>query len=206
VRDWAAWHHAYENPASTLSRRLRAVQRRIGDALTACPPGPVRVISMCAGQGRDLLGVLADHPRAADVTARLVELDPDLAGYARESAPPGVEVVTGDGSRAAAYSALVPADLVLVCGVFGNMSDADVAHVVANLARFCRTGGTVVWTRHINAPDLTQDIRRWFDAAGFREVGFDTEPGASFGVGAHVLTGQTLPFDPDLTLFEFTDY
>jgi hypothetical protein len=33
------------------------------------------VISLCAGQGRDLLGVLADHPRREDVRARLVELD-----------------------------------------------------------------------------------------------------------------------------------
>ncbi|GHD35622.1 hypothetical protein GCM10010335_31060 [Streptomyces galbus] len=30
---------------------------------------------MCAGQGRDLIGVLAGHPRRDDVRARLVELD-----------------------------------------------------------------------------------------------------------------------------------
>jgi hypothetical protein len=86
------------------------------------------------------------------------------------------------------------------------MSDADVEHTVVNLARFCRTGATVVWTRHVDTPDLTPAIRRWFADSGFRELGFDTEGGRKFGVGTHVLTGPPLPFDPDLTLFEFTDY
>ncbi len=203
VRDWPAWHHAYDEPDSGLSRRLLAVQRRIRQALDGLPPGPIRAISMCAGQGRDLLGVLADHPRTPDVTARLVELDPTLAQHARRDAPPGVEVVIGDAAHAAAYTGLVPADLVLVCGVFGNMSDADVEHTVANLPRFCRTGGTVVWTRHIDPPDLTPEIREWFGDNGFREIGFDTEDGRTFGVGAHVLTGPELPFDADLKLFEF---
>jgi hypothetical protein len=55
------------------------VQAMVADALERVPPGPVRVVSLCAGQGRDLLGVLADHPRRGDVTARLVELDPGNA-------------------------------------------------------------------------------------------------------------------------------
>jgi hypothetical protein len=204
--DWAGWHHAYDDPDSGLSRRLLAVQRRIREALDGFPPGQIRAISMCAGQGRDLLGVLTDHPRTPDVTARLVELDPTLADHARSTAPPGVEVVVGDASLAAAYAGLVPADLVLVCGVLGNLSDADVEHTVANLPRFCRTGGTVVWTRHVEAPDLTPEIRQWFGDNGFREIGFDTEDGRKFGVGAHVLTGPELPFDPDLKLFEFKRY
>jgi len=82
-RDWRAWHDAYDDPGSSLAQRLGVVQTRIAAALDAAPPGPLRAVSMCAGQGRDLIPVLASHPRGRDVTARLVELDPGLAGAAR---------------------------------------------------------------------------------------------------------------------------
>ncbi|MBO0808127.1 MAG: SAM-dependent methyltransferase, partial [Actinobacteria bacterium] len=74
VRDWRAWHERYDDPGSSLALRLCAVQQQITAILDDAPPGPLRAISMCAGQGRDLLPVLARHPRGRDVTARLVEL------------------------------------------------------------------------------------------------------------------------------------
>jgi hypothetical protein len=75
-RDWYTWHRDYDEPGTALARRLVAVQDQIRTALDAAPPGPLHAISLCAGQGRDLIGVLAHHPRRHDVTARLVELDP----------------------------------------------------------------------------------------------------------------------------------
>ena len=81
---------------------------------------------MCAGQGRDLIDVLGGHPRRAEVTARLVELDPRIAAAARQRAAAAglslVDVVTGDAGLAGAYAGLAPADLVLACGVFGNIT------------------------------------------------------------------------------------
>src|SRR5205823_8039555 len=77
--DWQAWHQRYDDPGSELSRRLAAVQTQVRAALDRAPAGPVPVVSLCAGQGCDLLDVLEDHPRRADVRARLVELDPELA-------------------------------------------------------------------------------------------------------------------------------
>jgi hypothetical protein len=77
---------------------------------------------MCANQGRDVLGVLLDHGRRTDVTARLVELDPVLVADARGAANRAgldVEVVHGDPSSTAAYAGAVPADVILVCGVSG---------------------------------------------------------------------------------------
>ncbi|MEQ1787321.1 MAG: SAM-dependent methyltransferase, partial [Acidimicrobiales bacterium] len=67
--DWVAWHAPYDDPGSNLARRLRWVQRRIRLALDDALPGPIRVLSLCAGQGRDLLEVLPDHPRRGDVRA-----------------------------------------------------------------------------------------------------------------------------------------
>jgi Putative methyltransferase len=209
ARDWVDWHDGYERPGSSLTKRLAAVRGRVADALDEQPAGPIRVISMCAGQGRDLLGVLPRHPRRADVRARLVELDPRLAEdarrTAREAGLSGVEVVTGDAALTSAYRDLVPADLVLVCGVFGNISDADIRRTVAVLPGICRQGGTVVWTRHREEPDLTPTIREWFGDNGFAEVGFDFEVGQDFGVGTHRLTGDSRPFEPGVRLFEFTN-
>lgn len=99
-------------------------------ALDGSAPGPLRVVSLCAVQGRDLLGVLADHPRRDDVLARLVELDPRNTDAAREvvraAGLRGVEVVTADAALTDHYVDFVPADLVLVCRIFGNISDDDI--------------------------------------------------------------------------------
>ena len=77
-------------------------------------------------------------------------------------APPGVEIVTGDASDIDLYEAPVPAELVLVCGVFGNISDADIRHTIGTLPSLCAPDATVIWTRHRRPPDLTTEVREWF--------------------------------------------
>ena len=114
-----------------------------------------------------------------------------------------MEVLCGDASVTTAYEGAVPADLVLVCGVFGNVSDADVAHTVSVLSALCGARATVIWTRHRLAPDLTPAIRAWFDENGFDEVAFDSEEAYTFGVGTHRLRIQPVPFIPRLKLFNF---
>ncbi len=94
-RDWYAWHRDYDEPDTALARRLAAVQDQIRAALDAAPPGPLHAVSLCAGQGRDLIGVLARHPRRDDVTARLVELDPRNTAAARGTAATPVPLERG---------------------------------------------------------------------------------------------------------------
>ena len=139
----------------------------------------------------------------SDVTARLVELDPDLAARAKAAAPPGVEVACGDASTTQAYRGAVPADLVLVCGIFGNVPDADIERTVRALPTLCAPEATVIWTRHRRPPDLTGEIRRWFGDAGFDEVAFEHSDALMYGVGAHRLAGPARPWVPDLRMFEF---
>jgi ubiquinone/menaquinone biosynthesis C-methylase UbiE len=204
-RDWRQWHEAYED-ASPLRARLDIVQDRIRDALTARPADrPTRVISLCAGQGRDLLPVLAERPER-NVSARLVELDAHNVSVARERVRDenldGVDVVQADAALTSAYEGAVPADLILVCGVFGNVSDADVRTTIGELSRLCAPGATVIWTRSRRAPDLTPSIRSWFAHAGFEEISFVGEPG-SFSVGVHRLRRGPDAFRADLELFRF---
>ncbi len=178
VSHWVRWHAGYEDPSSGLSLRLRTVQEALRQALDSIPesrPGPIRVVSMCAGQGRDVIDVVATHPRRQAVSALLVELDPALAAFARDRAREAgvgdsIRVVEADASQCRWYANDVPADVVLVCGVFGNISGADISHTIQALPGFCRPGGHVIWTRHRREPDATPSIRADFAAAGFTEV------------------------------------
>jgi hypothetical protein len=205
-RDWSEWHRAYDIPGSPLAQRLVTVQDAIAGALTAAPPGPIRVVSMCAGEGRDLLGVLRDHPRAGDVTGRLVELDPDLAAIARSSALAGIEVLVSDAGLAPAYAGAVPADLVLVCGVFGNITDDDLENTVRSLPMLCAPGATAIWTRHRRPPDLTPSILQWFVDAGFEPVAFSSPAEYVFSVGTQRFVGTPVTLQPDARFFEFVGY
>lgn len=204
---WVKWHRAYEDPNSSLNRRLEAVQRRLGQAIDAAPVGPIRLVSMCAGQGRDVIGALAIHSRREDVKARLVELDPALVEDSRvmanRSGLLNVEFRQEDASTTSAYVGAVPADIVLACGVFGNITESDIRRTINELPGLLAPGATVIWTRHRLDPDLTPSIRSWFGQGGFEEVGFDTEEGSFFGVGTHRFVGDPRAFEPDLTMFSF---
>jgi len=208
---WVNWHAPYEDPASNLSLRLRTVQGMVRQRLDAVPPGPagpIRVISLCAGQGRDVIDVVAEHPHRAEVCALLVEQDPALVAFARARADAAgvgdlVRIVEGDASLSSWYAELVPADLVLVCGIFGNISAGDISATIEALPSFCRPGAHVVWTRHRRPPDATPAIRSSFAAAGFTELAYAAPEGTVMAVGHHRYDGETTAFDPGRRLFDF---
>lgn len=206
ARDWHEWHRAYDRPDTPLARRLAIVQSLISDALDRARPGPIQVVSMCAGEGRDLLGVLTDHPRRDDVHGRLVELDPDLANIARDHAPPRVDVLVADAGISDAYEDAVPADVVLVCGVFGNITNDEMFALPAKLSMLCAPDATVLWTRHRRAPDVTPELRTRFAAAGFDEITFVGPENTAFGIGAQRFAGTPEPFRPHVRLFTFVGY
>lgn len=206
--DWQAWHAGYEDPGSELGRRLALVQSQLRDALDRAPAGPIRLVSVCAGQGHDAIGVLVDHPRRADVSARLVELDERnvaLAnGAARAAGLDAVEAVAADASLTDSYAGAVPANVVLVCGVFGNLSASDIDGTIEQLAQLCTPGATVIWTRHRRPPDLVPQIRETFERAGYAEVAFAEAP--PFAVGTNRLTAPPTPLEPGMKMFEFIGY
>ena len=205
-RDWYAWHHDYDQPDTALAQRLVAVQNQIRIALDSAPPGPLRAISLCAGQGRDLIGALAAHPRRADVTARLVELDPRNADAARRAARaaalPQVEVITGDAALTGQYAGMAPAYLVLACGLFGNMTDENVKRTVGYCTQLCAHGGTVIWTRGRWEPDLFPQICGWFAAQGFDQL-WASDPAAQWGAAAYRFTRTPSSLDPGARMFAF---
>ncbi|MGH3498816.1 MAG: SAM-dependent methyltransferase [Nocardioidaceae bacterium] len=204
--DWRAWHAPYDDPASPLSRRLGIVRSHVRAWLDAQPDGPARIVSACAGRGLDLIPELAGRRDAARFRATLVEYDSDNAAMAAELArAAGLDVAVRerDAGVTDAYTGAVPADLVLLCGVFGNVSDEDVRRTVAAAPQLCARGATVIWTRHRRAPDLTPAIRRWLTDAGFEERAFDSPGPDAFSVGVHRLVGEPVPLRIGQSLFTF---
>ncbi|WP_250036231.1 class I SAM-dependent methyltransferase [Paractinoplanes maris] len=191
TRDWVGWHDDYEDPGSSLSRRLEVVREQLRPLLDR----PRRVISMCAGDGRDVLPLLPAGSQAV-----LVEWDPVLAARAREAAPDGVTVLTADAGTTTPYASVAPAEVLLACGVFGNIPYEDTARTIAALPSLLAPGGTVIWTRAGSEAGVVRDL---FAATGFTELSFTAPPDARFRVGVHRLARDPDPFLPDVRLFTF---
>jgi hypothetical protein len=205
--DWLDWHKPYDEPGSRLARRLEVVQQRLREALEE-RTGAVRLISMCAGQGRDVIPVLAEHPRRDDVTAVLVELDPRNAEIAeagaRAAGLDGVRVVCADAALTDNYVEPAPADIVLASGIFGNITNADIEKTVRHLPMLCAAGATVLWTRgRWKDNDPTPEMRCWFEETGFEELSFDAPEDLLYSVGANRLVGEPHSLARGITLFQF---
>jgi hypothetical protein len=209
--DWVDWHRPYDDPTSDLSRRRRSVQRAIRAWIAETGPGPRRVVSACSGDGRDLLEVLAEEPDAERFGVRLLELDEQLAAraedLARRSGLAGVDVVRADAGRTESYAGAVPADLLMLCGVFGNLSDADVQWTIETARHLCAPGAQVVWTRGRFADrdgvEPTDRLRAWFAEAGFEEVSLDAPADTGYRVGVHRLVARAEPLVLGRQLFTF---
>ncbi|MDQ1425354.1 MAG: hypothetical protein QOD72_2852 [Acidimicrobiaceae bacterium] len=207
MRDYVAWHDDYDIPGSGLHLRLLVVQDLLAAALDECGPGPIRVISMCAGQGRDLLTVARRHRRGDDLTGRLVEIDRRNVDAARaaisEAGIGGLEIVEADAGRSDAYIGATPADVVLACGIFGNVTDDDVNTTVEFMPALCAPGATVIWTRAPRDDGIIYRIQDWFTAVGFEPKALVIGEGNIFGVGAAPFHGTTAAASRGVRLFDF---
>lgn len=209
MRDYERWHRRYDDPGSDLSWRLGVVRGHIRDALDR-RGGPVRILSLCSGDGRDVIGVLAERP-AADVgrvRAVLVEVHPAIAGWGRAAAADAgvagsVEIRTADAGDPAAWADAVPADIVLLVGILGNITPEDLAGLLAAAPALCAPRATLVWTRGRRAGDRNGEVRARLADAGFAERAYDVLDEDSLpAVGAARYDGPPVPL-PTGRLFSF---
>jgi hypothetical protein len=209
-RDWLEWHRVYDDPSSPFVWRLHTVQSQISKTCSERPPGPIRVISMCAGQGHDLIGALSRHPRRDDVTALLVERDERNVALARRAAAQaGLNdwaVVTGDASNSSSYAGAVPCDLILTCGMLGNIDPNGLPALIDELSRLSAEGATVIWTYNRLDPKKARALREMFDAAGYQELAYEESSMGPEVVGVNRLAGTPGEFRNDVTMFQFVGY
>src|SRR5690606_31482155 len=124
-----------------------------------------------------VISVLSEHPRSRDVDATVVELDEVLAGRARQAArSAGVEldVRCADAGDPGSLADRLPVEVLLLCGIFGNVEPEGVRAMVPRVPSMVVAGGFVIWTRggHDGEGDPRADVRRWFADAGMPEVSF----------------------------------
>jgi hypothetical protein len=94
--------------------------------------------------------------------------------------------------------------VLLLCGIFGNVSDRDIRRTVRAAPAPCRAGATLIWTRHRRPPDLTPQVRAWFAESGFEEIAFDAlETSALTSVGVNRLCRASSALLADHRLFTF---
>jgi hypothetical protein len=152
-------------------------------------PSPT-ILSLCSGDGRDVIESLADYPLPT-ARAVLVEIDEELSERAKKSAEAhrlsNVEVRCADAGEVESFLDVIPVDVLLLCGIFGNIDHSTVRTIVPSLPLMVTVGGYVIWTRGGSAPDRRPEIRNWFVQAGLEEVAFDGAP-EPFGVGLNRMT------------------
>lgn len=211
TKDWFVWHDNYRTKPR-MRQRLQIVQEYILVYLDKCPPGLIRIVSICAGDGRDLIGTLFDHPRARDIQARLIELDPRLVECGRTAAQSAelgeqLEFVEGDATQSSAYKGAVPADLVLVCGVFGNVADDTELHrLIYGLRFLCKKEAFLIWTRDlfVDGENRLAQVRELLAESAFEAVSFKMTAVGNMGVGTHRYLGEPLALPDDEQLFVFS--
>ena len=202
---WYQWHAPYDDLLSEQTERLEVVQRLLVEYFDGAPAGPLRAVSICSGQARDLLPILIHHPRGAEVQATMLDLDPlnasFLHGALGSTALTGVEVVVADAGSTAAYDGIVPVELALLCGVFANVDLAGAERIVDFLPAMCAPGATVVWSTYGDALATVDAVVQRLESGSFERVALHSDP--SYVIAAHRFTGETAPLPVDERVFTF---
>ena len=208
VGAWSGWPaEVYQRPR--FQQRLRAVQEQLSESLNSTPAGPLRIISMCAGDGRDVIDVLSSHPRRHDVKACLVELDRKSVEAGIQSAKRAglegcVSFLNEDATDFVTYQQIAPADIVLVCGVWGHVPVEERARLVHALGMLCKPGGVAIWTCGVlKNLARSQEIRSQFYSQGWEEICFTLTPEKTWVVATHRYVGPAIGLPVSGRLFRF---
>ncbi len=210
--DWTDWHQRYDT-SDSLAARLNIVREQVVAAIDECPVGPVTIVSLCAGDGRDVIAALTEHPRREDASAWL--LDTHLESLVRGEAMAEqariagqVRFIQADAGLAASYAGLAPADIVLLSGFLGHIRREDIPCLIANLPMLCKTQGFVIWNKHLVAnggPATVPAIREKLESVRFEEVYFQATGPEGYAVGRACFRGKSIELEPARLLFEFVN-
>ena len=205
---WSGWpEKAYQR--ERYQQRLLVVQEQLAECLNIALCSPGHILSICAGDGRDVIGVLRSHPRRRDVAAWLVELDrQSVAGGVRRATEAGlantVTFLNDDATDYATYKNIPPSDIVLVCGVWGHVPVVERAGLVRAITAFCTPRGTVIWTRGVSK-GLAQlhEIQSHFIGPSWEEVRLHLTPDNRWGVATHRYYGPPVERPESGRIFNF---
>ncbi|HMD54402.1 MAG TPA: class I SAM-dependent methyltransferase family protein [Phycisphaerae bacterium] len=208
--EWDNWHKLYET-WDDLQVRLRMVREQIAAAVDECPLGSIKIISICAGDGRDVLETLSGHPRRGDVRAYLLDnhapsLERGREGAQRADLSEHMHFINADASVTASYVGFVPADVIVISGMLGHIDLRDVPRLIGQLPMLVKKGGSVIWNRHTKAANGVRQvpaIRKMFAGVEFEEIFFGPASPEGFATGRCRFCGNQKPLESGRRLFNF---
>jgi hypothetical protein len=205
---WNGWPDKIYQDKS-YQQRLEAVQGQIKKFLDTAPAGPFRILNICAGDGRDVLGAVCEHPRRTDVFAWFVELDRDSVEQGRQTAVKlGLEnstrFINGDATVYSTYRSVGRADLVIACGVWGHVPTPEKPSLVRAMATFCNPGGRLIWTRGVSRGiEKVRELEALFDEQTWDDHQLTFTPNKSWAVAIYRYCGPMLELPADGQIFNF---
>lgn len=205
---WSGWPEAaYQQ--ETYRQRLRAVQEHFAQSLHQAPAGPVRIISICAGDGRDIIEVLRWHERRGDASAWLVELNRQsvavgICNVRKARLDDAVHFRNRDATLFATYEDIGPADVLLLCGVWGHVAANERASLVSSVTSLCNTGAAIIWTRGVmHDMARVRNIQTHFSPDRWASVRISLTPDRKWAVATYRYVCSTSDPPQSGTLFNF---
>jgi hypothetical protein len=205
---WSGWpDRAYQR--NRYQQRLSAVQQHLIECLETAPRDSLRILSLCAGDGRDVVSVLRSHPRRTNVSAWLVEIDRRSVAIGMQNVESAglvdsVRFLNEDATDYATYANIPPSHITLACGVWGHVPTQERASFVHAIACLCQPGGSVIWTRGVSkGMDRLHQILSHFTPACWEEVRVSLTPDKGFAVATHRYCGPLIERPTGGRIFNF---
>jgi hypothetical protein len=205
---WSGWpDKAYQREG--YQQRLQAVQEHLAECLDDAPAGPVRILSMCAGDGRDVIGAVRAHRRRKDVAAWLVELNSQSVelgkGYSVNAGlERSLKFINADATVYETYKSIGAADIVLVCGVWGHVPANEKTLLVKAVSTLCKPGGAVIWTRGTSKGIArVREIEALFAGSWWNKGRVTYTPDATWAIATYRYRGPAHELPGDGQIFHF---
>ena len=205
---WSGWpEKAYQREG--YQQRLTAVQEHLCECLDEAAPGPIRILSICAGDGRDVIGAVRSHRRRKDVAAWLVELNSQSVelgkGYSVNAGlERSLKFINDDATTYATYKGIGPADIVLICGVWGHVPVNEKSMLVRAVSTLCKPGGAVIWTRGTSKGIArVREIEALFAGNWWDKGRVTYTPDAAWAVATYRYRGPAQELPADGQIFHF---
>jgi hypothetical protein len=211
-RRWSAgpWQNWPERAYGTrlYQDRLTAVQDHLAQRLDEAT-GLVRIVSLCAGDGRDVIGTLARRANGANVQAWLVELNRQSVVEGRRLAKQvgladKIAFVNGDATSYATYRGIPPADVLLACGVWGHVLPRQRRNLVQALTHLSQTDGAVIWTRGVaKGMHRLREIEAHFEGPSWRRLRLSYTPDGKWAMNSYRYCGPSQQRPSSGRIFNF---
>ncbi len=139
--------------------------------------------------------------RRHDVSAWLIEQDRrSVLDGTRRAAHFGlaniVTFLNGDATDYATYQRIAPADIVLMCGVWGHVPTLERVPLVRALTALCKARGVVIWTRGISKGlERLHEIQSMFATSSWEQgrVSFTSDKKWAVVIHRYLGLPNTLP-------------